>query len=179
MKYLIVLGAAAAALSGCTSGSCDTGDSSCKATGTTATGTPFLESILYDCSSGSTCTWSVEASGGQIGTVDLYLAETGDTSGSCQTNPNCSDEGFWTEYHNDFSLVGSSGGIETKAITLNIVGSYEDQAQNASTLFDMGNTTIEAQLTYMASITDSAGYFASCYAFGNDPGYFSSMCSEI
>ena len=96
MKYFIILGATAAALSGCTSGSCDTGDSACKST-TTAGGTPFLESILYDCAGGNSCTWSVEASGGQIGLVDLYLAETGDASGSCQTDPNCSDEGFWTE----------------------------------------------------------------------------------
>ncbi len=178
MKYFIVLGAAAAALSGCTSGTCDTGDSSCKG-GTTATGSPFLEGIYYDCSSSNSCTWSVDASGGEIGAVDLYLAETGDTSGSCQTDPNCSDEGFWTEYHNSFSLAGSSGGIETKSISLDIVNSYEDQSQNSSTLFDMGNTTIEAQLTYMAAITDSAGNAASCYAFGHDPGYFADMCGEI
>lgn len=178
MKHFIVLGAVTAALSGCTSGACDTGDSACKST-TTNVGTPFLESILYDCGGGNSCTWSVEASGGQIGLVDLYLAETGDTSGGCQTDPNCSDEGFWTESHNNFSLVGSSGGIETKSITLDIVSSYADQAQNTSTLFDMTNTTIEAQLTYMASITDSAGAFASCYAFGDDPSYFASLCGEI
>lgn len=176
MKYFLVLGTAAAALSGCTSGSCDTGDTACK--GTTSD-SPYLEEINFDCAGGSTCTWSVVASGGQIGTVDLYLAETGDTSGSCQTHPNCSDEGFWTEYHNNFSLADSSGGKETKSITLDIVTSYEDQAQNVSTLFDMGNTTIESQLTYMASLTDSAGNYASCYGGGHDTSYFAAECEDL
>lgn len=179
MKYVLVLGVAAAALSGCTSGACDTGDSACKGGTNTNTGTPFIEGIYYDCSSGTSCTWSVDASGGQMGTVELYLAETGDTSGSCQTNPNCSDEGFWTEYHNNFSLVGTTGGVETKSITLTIVDSYEAYVQNSATLFDMGNGTIEAQLTYMASVTDSAGSYADCFGGGNDPSYFGSLCENL
>jgi len=179
MKHAIALGLVSIALSGCTSGGCDTGDSACKGTGNTNTGTPFIEQINYDCSSGTDCTWSVVASGGQIGVVDLYLAETGDTSGSCQTNPNCSDEGFWTEYHNNFSLVGSGGATEEKAITLTIVGSYEDQVQNSTTLFDMGNSTIENQLTYAAFITDSAGNYADCFGGGHDTSYYAADCENL
>ena len=73
----------------------------------------------------------------------------------------------------------TTGGVETKSITLTIVDSYEAYVQNSATLFDMGNGTIEAQLTYMASVTDSAGSYADCFGGGNDPSDFGSLCENL
>lgn len=177
MKYALACGTIALTLSGCTSSACDTGDSACKTGTGTGTGTPFIEGIYYDCSDGVTCVWTVEASGGSLGTVELDLAETGDPTATCgptSAAKDLSECGFWTEYHNGFSLVDSGGGLEAKAITLDIVSSFDDQVQNQSTIMDMGDQDVHDQITVMATVTDSAGNYADCWVYGDRPNWFSS-----
>jgi hypothetical protein len=134
--------------------------------------------ILYDddCG-GGTCSWSVEADG-EIGTVQLWIIETGDPT----FDPGCDDDvgsgglvcGVWSEYHNDFALATSDNefGGDTKRISLELVDSYMDQVSNFSTLFDMSNPTIADQVTFEFDISDRDGNYADCVAFGDEPSYF-------
>lgn len=132
---------------------------------------PLIQAVSYDWTN-TTVIWSMDTSGGAVGTVLLDLAETGDTSGSCVAHPNCSDEGFWTEAHEGFDLVSSDGDLETFEIHLEVVPTYEEYQQNATTLLDMAQVSIESNVTFMVNVTDSAGNWVSCLAGGHDPSYF-------
>lgn len=161
MKRLMFAALVPLALGACSSGK-DTGDTG------GLSGTPVIDAIGWqNCTPTGSCTWFVTAVGGHIGTVELWLSETGDT-----VSPN-----IWEEYHNDFDLVESTGSYETKAITLTVVDDFEQQTQNVSTLFDM-NAEETAQLTYYFRITDSAGDYADCAVGGHDPTYFGSQCAN-
>lgn len=171
MKFLVCLVPLALPLAGCTSGACDTGDSACKAGSTTSD--ILIQDIYYDWpDTAPTLTWYVETSG-ETGKVELDIAETGDTSGNCVSNPNCSDEGFWTEYHNSFDLQSTTDGWETKAITLAVVSTYEEYVQNNTTILDMAILEIEQQTTFMVNIYDSSDNWIDCLKGGHDPGYYS------
>jgi hypothetical protein len=135
-------------------------------------GVPLITEIRYDCDDGDVCTWTVEADGA-MGDVQLFLAGTGDESGACESHPNCSDEGFWTETHDDFDAEEVDGGTHRRSITLDIVGAFEDQAANQSTLLDMGNGSIEANVTYVASLENPSGLETDCWSTGDDPSYVS------
>ncbi len=167
MKTLLLLGAAALSLAGCDGAKCDTGDSACGVSGDVT-----IKSMDGICS-GATCSWEV-VTNGESGMVELDLAETGDTSGSCQTDPNCSPEGFWTEFHDEFNLVDfdDSAGTETKEINLGLVSSFDQQVQNETTIFDVSDPTISNQLTVLYTVYDKDGAYADCAVFGHDPSYF-------
>jgi hypothetical protein len=173
MKTLLLLGAAALTLSGCAGGSkcADTADTACATAGEVT-----ITAVDGSCT-GSTCTWQVTATG-EMGGVELDLAETGDTSNSCQTDPSCSDEGFWTEYHDDFRVADFDSSSETQAINLALVDSYIDQVSNESTIFDVSDPTISNQLTVLFTVYDKNGDYADCATYGNDVTYFADKCTN-
>lgn len=161
MKRLMMVVMMPLGFAACTSGK-DSGDTG------GLSGTPVIDAIGWQsCSDPGSCTWFVTAVGGHIGTVELWLSETGDTVSA----------NIWEEYHNQFDLVESTGNYETKAITLNVVSDFEQQQDNVSTLFDM-NAEETAQLTYYFRITDSAGAYADCAVGGHDPTYFGADCAN-
>ncbi len=168
MKKIFLLSLSAATLAGCSSGTCDTGDSSCKGGG----GTPSIVNYYGDCSEDTTCYWGVDADA-SIGTVEVIIIETGDPTFSC--GPDKALEcGVWTETHTNFSLAtcNSTGCVERKEIALSVVDDLNDQVNNSSTLF---NSDAElGQVTYMFTITDTSGAFADCVVDGHNPSYFSS-----
>lgn len=169
MKNLFFLSLTAATLAGCSSGTCDTGDSSCKGGG----GTPTITNYYGDCSEGSTCYWGVDADA-SIGTVELSIIETGDPTFSCGPGKEL-ECGVWSEYHTAFDLASGGNAVERKEIALNVVDDFSQQVNNQSTLF---NTDAEiGGVTYLFTITDSAGNFADCVVDGHMPSYFSSQCN--
>ncbi|MES2639146.1 MAG: hypothetical protein V4850_06670 [Myxococcota bacterium] len=174
MKTLLLLGAAAAfSLTGCDGGGkCDTGDTACGASGDVV-----VDAVSGTCA-GTVCTWEVTTIG-EMGVVEMDLAETGDSSGSCVSNPNCSPEGFWTEYHDEFELVDFTDTTETKAINLDLVDSFANQVQNQSTILDLNNGDISNNLTVLFTVTDSDNNYADCVAYGHNPEYFSDSCSNF
>lgn len=185
--YLIFATLGAVSLGGCdgAGGKCDTADSSgCVADDTGGgSGSTLIEYYEFDNCAGSVCTWTVE-SGGQIGTVDLYLIETGDPTWDSSCGESISTGGglvcgVWSEYHNAFNLStdANSYGGDTKTLALSLVGSFEDQQSNSSTIFDMGSGTINNQLTWLIEISDANGSYADCVTNGDDPGYFN--CGNV
>ncbi|MDP2309359.1 MAG: hypothetical protein Q8P18_25285 [Pseudomonadota bacterium] len=178
MKNVLLLGAAALTFLGCDGGSskCDTGDTACESGGN---GDVLLENVNGFCS-GSTCTWEVTTTG-SMGTVELDLVETGDPSWTCGPSSTKGELvcGAWSEFHNDFTLVDFDDNTETKEINLNLVGSFEDQVQNQSTIFDVSDSAISNQLTVLFTVTDENGNYADCAAYGHDPSYFSDVCSNF
>lgn len=180
--FIAALGVTAA-LTGCTSTSCDSADTAgCKADDTSGGnggggGTPLLQNITLGCS-GSTCSYLIE-SDGTIGTAELYLAETGDPTSTCGPGKSLSDCGFWEEHHDAFSYdSASSFGGDAFGLTVDLVTDYTQQANNESTLFDLNDATISNQLTVMAIITDAGGAYADCAVYGDDISYYSDMCSN-
>ncbi len=178
MKTLLLLGAAALTLVGCdSSGSkCDTGDTACESTG--GSDAVEIQGFNGDCS-GSTCTWWVEATG-RMGQVELDLVETGDPSWSCGPSAAKGDLvcGAWSEFHNDFSLADFDDETEVKEINLDLVGSFEDQVNNQSTLFDMSSGTISNQITMLFVVSDENGDYADCLTYGHDTSYFADVCTN-
>jgi len=184
MKALLLV-ATAATLSGCSGfTNCDTAGGSCDVEDTntntnTGTGTPVLQNVDGSCS-GSTCTWEVVASGGGIGTVGLDLIETGDDSYDCsQPDEGQLICGVWTEYHSDFVLSDFDDTSETKRINLSLVGSYVDQVNNTSTIFDVSDSAISNQLTVLFIIEDENGDYADCATYGHNPSVYSDYCTNV
>lgn len=174
MKNLFLFGAAALFLVGCDGGTCDTGDSACEAVSDEV----LIQFVDGDCA-GTTCTWVVEASG-EMGVVELDLAETGDTSGLCDTHPNCSEEGWWTEFHDDFDVTDFVTDVsEEQSINLTLVGDPNDQVQNQTTLMDVSDPTIANQITWLFVVTDKNGDYADCAVGGHDPSEFASICDTV
>lgn len=174
MKTLL-LAAPLLALAACSgSSNCDSGDTACGVSGDDI----LIQTMDGECSGGS-CTWYVEYTG-EGGQVDLDLAETGDPTATCgpSSTKGLSECGFWTEYHNAFSLADFNDAGETKELTLELVGSFEDQVQNSSTIFDVSDGTISNQLTVMFTVYDSAGAYADCAVYGDDVGWFSDYCTN-
>ncbi|MDP2315382.1 MAG: hypothetical protein Q8P41_20965 [Pseudomonadota bacterium] len=174
MKTLLLLGAAALSLTGCTGGTkCDTGDSACGGSDDVV-----IQSVNGSCS-GGTCTWEVKTTG-SMGAVELDLVETGDPSWSCGPTSTKGDLvcGAWSEFHNDFTLADFNNEYEWKEINLNLVGSFEDQVNNQSTIFDVSDGTISNQLTVLFSVSDADGVYADCATFGHDPSYFYDVCTN-
>jgi hypothetical protein len=121
------------------------------------------------CDGNGVCTWSVDMTN-TSGTVTLYLIETGDpgfdasTCGAGKGGVNC---GVWSEVHDAFAVSGASGDCgEVKSIGLQAVGSFQDQVDNTSTLFDteIGSTV---SWFYVAEGTDGT---TSCSSGGHNPG---------
>lgn len=150
-------------------------------TGFTSTGSgdPFLESIFFDCSGETECIWSVTAAGGEIGGVQLCLAQTGDTSGWCVDFENCSEDAFWTEYHDAFQPGSGSAGSGTWSISLGKVSDPADQFENTTTFLDTKDPATASEITYGAWLTDSTGNPASCFAGGENTAYYADRCNEI
>lgn len=114
------------------------------------------------------CTWYA-GSDGRIGSVELYLSETGDTS---------SPE-FWEEVHTAFALAGPSGyGGDEFSIELDLVSDYTEQVDNVSTLFDLNDSRVARQLTVLFILHGADGAYADCATFGHDPSYFESVCTN-
>jgi hypothetical protein len=166
MKTLL-LGALALTLAGCTSsGKDDSGGGNYV----------LITDMNGDCS-GGTCTWEVTTSG-EMGTVELDLIETGDPTYECDSGKGELVCGVWSEYHNDFSLTDFGDDYETKSINLTLEDSYLDQVNNYSTIFDVSDATISAQLTVLFTVQDADGNYADCATYGDDPGYFADVCSN-
>lgn len=179
MKTLLLLGAAALTLSGCSGGTkCDTGDSACNGGG----GDLLIQSVDGTCT-GSTCTWEVSVNG-EFGQVELDLVETGDPSWSCGPASTKGELvcGAWSEFHNDFSTTDfndpGEAAFEEKAINLNLVDSFENQVNNQSTIFDVSDSTISNQLSVMFTVYDTSGDYLDCATYGHDPDYFASSCTN-
>lgn len=161
-------------LAACSGGSnCDTSDTACS----TADDAPLLQYVDGNCSGGS-CIWYVEYSG-EGGQVEVDLAETGDPTATCgpSSTKGLSECGFWTEYHNAFSLTSSTSSYEAKQVDLTLVGSFEDQIQNSTTIFDVSDGTISNQLTVMFTLYDSSGAYADCVVYGDDISWFQDYCT--
>lgn len=185
MNKFLALGLVALFAAGCTDGGskCDSGDTDC-GSGDTDTGggggAVLLQEVGYRDAGSDTITWFASADGG-IGTVEVYIAETGDTT----------SENFWTEDHDAFSYTAdNSYGGEDFELTLDIVCSYKDQVRNSSTLFDLRDSwdcqtqydtndgTMLNHSTIMFMMYDTTGAYADCAVYGNDPSYYSSDCSN-
>lgn len=163
MKNLFLFGAAALVLGGCDGGTCDTGDSACEEVSEDL----IIEFVDGSCA-GTTCTWYVEANG-EMGDVELELAETGDTV----------SDPFWTEFHDDFSVAGFEGDTyEKKQIKLTLVNSFEDQVKNQTTILDVSKAEIAEQLTVMFYVKDPNGNYADCAVYGHKPSHFAGDCTN-
>ena len=179
MKPLFLLAAAALSLTGCSAGGnkCDTGDSACGSSEDL-----LIQNYNGSCS-GSICTWTVEVNG-EFGRVELDLVETGDPSWECGPSSTKGELvcGAWSEYHNDFSTSDFNDpgeeAFEEKAINLTLEGSYGDQVNNVSTIFDVTDSTIVNQLSGMINVYDKSDNYLDCVAFGHDPGYFGEYCTN-
>jgi hypothetical protein len=177
MKLTALVPMLALSFVACTATKDDSGD-------TGGGGTPFIQGLDASCTGdtpGATCTWSIDADA-TIGTVELQLVETGDPTFDTSCTESSTSGGLvcgvWSEYHDDFELVTSDNdfGGDTKSINLELVGSFEDQVNNQSTLFKesiMGTT-----LTAMFTLYDSSGAYADCVVIGHNPAFFSSVCSN-
>lgn len=178
MKTLLFVVASALLLPGCPSGDkCDTGDSGDSGCASEEGG-PTLLVADGSCTSDD-CTWTVQSSG-PIESVTLDIIENGDPSFDC-TEPTTGQLvcGVWTEQHTAFVLIDSSDTSETKEITLDLVDSFYDQVNNASTLFDLNNSTTANQITVMFTITDESGTYADCATYGYDPSYYAASCTQV
>lgn len=167
MKNFLALAGLTILATGCPGTTkCDSGDTACEDTGG-GSGTPLLWDVGGACAAG-VCTWYAD-SDGTIGSVELYLSETGDKA---STN-------IWEEVHTAFSYVGpSSHGGDEFAIDLNLVDDYTQQVDNQSTLFDLNSAEISNQLTVLFMMYDANDAYADCATYGHDPSYFSSMCTN-
>lgn len=168
MKTVLLFGALAFTLTGCTGGKDDSGGSS--------GGNVLIQRMDGDCTA-TTCTWEVETTG-QMGTVELDLIETGDPTWDCSGAKGELVCGVWSEFHNDFQLSDFGDDYEIKTINLTLEDSYENQVNNVSTIFDVSSATISDQLTVLFTVTDADGVYADCATYGDDPDYFSGTCTN-
>jgi hypothetical protein len=178
MKTLLLLGAAALSLTGCSSGGkCDTSDTACEGGGGGG-GAPIIQAFDGDCA-GSTCTWWVEATG-ELGNVELDLTETGDPTSTCgpSSTKSLNECGVWNEFHDSFTLSDFTDSTETKSIELQLVDDYTQQVNNESTLFDVSDGTISSQLTILFTVYDSNGAYSDCAVSGDDVSYYASECTN-
>lgn len=127
----------------------------------------------------SDCTWSVTATGGSIGTVELSLVENGDPTFDCSQPTSGSVVcGVWTEHHSAFTPVALDDRSETDELTLALVDSFAEQKTDQSTLFDLNDVVTEQQLSVLVVITDEDGREADCARYGYDSSYFAAECDH-
>lgn len=123
------------------------------------------------CDGNGTCTWNISGTQ-EMGTVTLYLIETGDPAfDPAKCGPGKGDVacGVWSEIHDAFAFVEAAGDCgEKKSLALNAVGAVGDQVDNTSTLFD---TEIGTSVSWLFVATDTSGAVA-CSSGGHNPGAF-------